>query len=214
VVRVKICGITRGRDLIAAVNAGADAVGFITGFPKSPRNLPLDAAGILVKEVPPFVDSVLVTNSDFLSAELERFSRIGPDAIQLHGNLADRERARRRLRSYLIQVLQVRPGTNNHLDAGLRGYDALLTDTYKKGYDGGTGLVSDWDECSLIRDKIDPVPLILSGGLTPANVADAIAKVRPFAVDASSGVESSPGIKDARKILQFVKHAKGERARQ
>lgn len=211
-VRVKICGITRSQDLIAAVNAGADAIGFITGFPKSPRNLSLDAAGNLVKQVPPFVDSVLVTNSEMLSDELERFARIGPDAIQLHGEPDDYERTRKRLSSNLIKVLQVKQGIHTNVDASLRGYSAVLTDTYKKGYEGGTGLVSDWDECALIRDRVHPLPLILSGGLTPANVRGAIAKVRPFAVDASSGVESAPGIKDDRKIVKFVRLAKREGA--
>ncbi len=211
-VRVKICGITRRQDLTIAVDAGVDALGFIVGFPKSPRNLSLETAEKLVKRVPPFVDSVLVTNSGTLSREMERVVRIGPDAIQLHGELVDQAGARARLRSSLIKVLQVKSGIHTRLNANLRGYDALLTDTYKKGYDGGTGLVSDWDECSILRDKIRPLPLILSGGLSPGNVVQAITKVRPFAVDASSGVESAPGIKDARKIIEFVRLAKGEAA--
>lgn len=211
-VRVKICGITRREDLTIAIDAGADAVGFIIGFPRSPRNLSLETAEKLVKHVPPFVDSVLVTNSGTLSREMERVLTISPDAIQLHGELLDQARARDRLRSSLIKVLQVRTGIHARLNANLRGYDALLTDTYKKGYDGGTGLVSDWDECSALRDRIHPLPLILSGGLSPGNVVQAITKVRPFAVDASSGVESAPGIKDARKIIEFVRLAKGEAA--
>jgi len=211
-VRVKICGITRERDLAAAIDAGVDAVGFITGFPNSLRNLSLERAEKLVERVPPFVDSVLVTNTETLSMEMKRVLRICPDAIQLYGGLTNQGREREQLNSFLIKVLQVRPGIHTHLDVNLRGYDALLTDTYKKGYDGGTGLVSDWNECSLVRDKIHPLPLILSGGLSPANVARAIAKVRPFAVDASSGVESAPGVKDARKIREFVRLAKGDAA--
>jgi phosphoribosylanthranilate isomerase len=207
-VRVKICGITRSQDVTAAVAAGADAVGFIVGFPKSPRNLSLDAAEKLIKSVPPLVDSVLVTNAETLSREIERVGRIGPDAIQLHGELANQARAREKLRSSLIKVLQVKTGIRTRLKASLRGYDALLTDTYKRGYDGGTGLVSDWEECLLLRGQIHPLPMILSGGLSPGNVVEAIAKVRPYAVDASSGVESAPGIKDARKVLEFVRLAK------
>ncbi len=211
-IRVKICGITRRQDLTIAVDAGADAVGFIVGFPKSPRNVSLETAEKLVRHVPPFVDSVLVTNSGTLSREKERILRISPDAIQLHGELVDQARARERLRASLIKVVQVKAGIHTSLNVSLRGYDALLTDTYKKGYDGGTGLVSDWEECSALRKRIHPLPLILSGGLSPSNVVQAITAVRPFAVDASSGVESAPGIKDARKIVEFVSLAKGEAA--
>jgi phosphoribosylanthranilate isomerase len=96
----------------------------------------------------------------------------------------------------------------------VRGYDALLTDTYQKGYDGGTGLTSDWSVCAAIRKAIAPTPLILSGGLRPENVELAIATVGPFCVDVSSGVESAPGVKDLAKVRAFVSKANSSEERQ
>jgi phosphoribosylanthranilate isomerase len=106
-----------------------------------------------------------------------------------------------------------RQGGDDRVDAlskakeAVRGYDAFLTDTYRKGYDGGTGLTSDWSVCTAIRKTIAPTPLILSGGLRPENVELAIATVQPFCVDVSSGVESAPGVKDQSKVRAFVKKA-------
>jgi phosphoribosylanthranilate isomerase len=89
----------------------------------------------------------------------------------------------------------------------VKGYDALLIDTYRIGYEGGTGLTSDWGLCAAIRKAIAPTPMILSGGLTAENVEQAIAAVKPFCVDVSSGVESAPGVKDEAKVRAFVTKA-------
>ncbi len=207
--RVKICGITNESDLSAATGAGADAVGFISGFPTSPRDLSLDRAGALMSSVPPLVDSVLVTNVHTLTRNLARVKRIAPDAIQLYGDLADLVGELVDLNATLIRpVLVGGPGGSELSRDRLKSFDAVLTDTYKNGSFGGTGVTSNWSICRGIREKIAPVPLILSGGLRPENVVAAIEAVGPYAVDSSSGVEESPGKKDHAKVRSFVRRAK------
>ncbi len=205
-IRVKICGITRREDLDAAVAAGADAVGFIVGFPSSRRNIPLASALTLVKRVPFLVDSVLVTTSEVIAREPELIASSKPDAIQLYGD-ADTDSLRRRLGVKLIRPYLV--SQDGDPRSAARGFDALLTDTYVEGQFGGTGKTSDFGVCRMVRDQVAPLPVILSGGLNPGNVADAIETVHPYAVDVSSGVESAPGIKDRVKVEEFVRNAKG-----
>ncbi len=108
----------------------------------------------------------------------------------------------------LIRPYLLKSSDTERAKAEARGFDALLTDTYKAGRHGGTGHACDWTICETIRSAIDPIPLVLSGGLNPENVAAAIRQVGPFAVDASSGVESSPGLKSARRVQEFVRNAK------
>ncbi len=207
--RVKICGITNESDLSAATGAGADAVGFISGFPTSPRDLSLEKAGVLISSVPPLVDSVLVTNVQTLNRSFAQVKRISPDAIQLYGDLADLSGELRELNVTLIRpVLVGGPGESELSTDRLKLFDAVLTDTYRNGSFGGTGETSNWSICRVIRERIAPVPLILSGGLKPENVIEAIEAVRPYAVDASSGVEDSPGKKDHAKVRSFVRRAK------
>jgi phosphoribosylanthranilate isomerase len=213
--RVKVCGLTREEDVDAAVDAGADAVGFISGLPDSPRNLPIARAASLISRVPPFVAPVLVTTGEALVENSEAVKRIAPEAIQLYGELFSPEAVRSSFRASLLKAYPVgRPddddGTSELLPkvkSAVLGYDALLTDTYRKGYNGGTGLTSDWDVCAAIRKAIAPTPMILSGGLGPENVELAISTVAPFCVDVSSGVESAPGIKDHAKVRAFVRKA-------
>lgn len=207
-VRVKICGITREEDVRAVTEADGDAVGFIVGFPSSPRNIPIERAAELIRHVPPLVTSVLVTTSDVLARERRSVRAMGPDAIQLYGEVDDPAVTREILGARLIRPFAVALGGAAVLKRKLRGYDALLTDTYRRGFEGGTGLTSDWAVCERIRKAIAPTPMILSGGLTPHNVMDAIKIVRPFAVDVSSGVESSPGVKDPSKVSSFVAGAR------
>jgi phosphoribosylanthranilate isomerase len=206
VVRVKICGFTRGEDVAEAVAAGADAVGFISGFPGSPRNLALERAAELMENVPPFVDKVLVTTTELMGTMMDEIHRMRPDAIQLYGKDPDLRAAKEKLGVRVIRPLLMRKGTGLVETAG---FDALLSDTFVRGTPGGTGKTSDWDACRELRDRIAPVPFILSGGLNPDNVREAIVLVRPFAVDASSGVETYPGIKDSAKVRAFVKNAVG-----
>jgi phosphoribosylanthranilate isomerase len=207
-VRAKICGLTRGADVAAAVMYGADAVGFISGFPSSPRNVSLDVAAQLAASVPPFVSTVLVTSTAAVSANRDGVRATRIPTLQLHGEKAEAQRLGRELGVRIIRpysLLSYEPGAAK---SAADGFDALLTDTFREGFDGGTGLVSDWAGCRRIRDAIAPVPMVLSGGLNPDNISEAVKAVRPYAVDVSSGVESAPGIKDHAKIADFIGRAK------
>jgi phosphoribosylanthranilate isomerase len=210
--RVKICGLTREEDVDAVVDAGADAVGFISGIASSPRNLPISRAASLISRVPPFVTSVLVTTGDALVENSDAVKRVAPRAIQLYRGLFSPDELRSAFHAQLLKPYSVGRQESDEGMANLpptareavRGYDALLTDTYQKGRDGGTGLTSDWSVCAEIRKSIAPAPLILSGGLRPENVELAILTVAPFCVDVSSGVESALGVKDRAKVRAFV----------
>lgn len=205
-IRVKICGLTREMDVSFAVLAGADAVGFIVGFPSSPRNISLEQAATLASKVPPFVDSVLVTTMEVLNSE-PGLKGGNFDAIQLYGEVPDPDSIRRSTGAKLIRPFVVKTKDLEPARSAAVGFDALLTDTHVEGQQGGTGMASDWTICRTIRYGL-VTRLILSGGLNPANVAEAVRMVRPYAVDASSGLESAPGIKDPGKVLEFVKRAK------
>jgi phosphoribosylanthranilate isomerase len=213
--RVKICGLTREEDVDAAVDAGADAVGFISGLPGSPRNLPISRAASLISRVPPFVTPVLVTTGKELVENSDEVKRIAPGAVQLYSDLLSLETVRGTFHSYLLRPYPVgrQESDERNVDVvpkareAARRCDALLTDTYQKGRDGGTGLTSDWSVCAEIRKAIAPTPMILSGGLRPENVELAIATVAPYCVDVSSGVESAPGVKDHAKVRAFVTRA-------
>ncbi len=201
-VRVKICGITRLQDLHAACDAGADALGFVF-FERSPRHVTIEAAAALVRELPPFVQSVglfVDAAPDFVERVLRE---IPLDLLQFHGDEAPADCARFG-RPY-IKAVRVNRDTDL-LKCAADYYDArgLLLDAYVPGMPGGTGERFDWN---LIPAGL-PRPIILSGGLTPDNIGDAIERVRPWAVDASSGVEVSKGIKDAARIAQFIARAK------
>jgi phosphoribosylanthranilate isomerase len=206
-VRVKICGLTTERDVAAVVDAGTDAVGFIVGFPASPRNISMDRATELGRQVPPFVDRVLVTRASVVASSLDRVARFRPGAVQLYGDGVDLEKVRSATGAALIRP-QAADLVGQDFASLADGYDALLTDSYVGGMDGGTGVTSDWTVSARIRKAIAPTPLVLSGGLNPSNVSQAIAAVEPYAVDVSSGVEASPGKKDPAKVALFVSRAK------
>ena len=195
--RIKICGLTREEDVDAAVAAGADAIGFVF-YPPSPRYVTPPRAAELAKRIPPFIDVVgLFVNE---SPELVRAAcEAAPiNILQFHGD-EDAAYCRQFARPYL-RAARVRPGLD--LVEFARSFpDArgLLLDAFVEGYGGG-GHVFDW---SLIPHNL-PGFLILSGGLTVSNVADAIERVHPVALDVSSGVETSKGVKDHSKIAAFV----------
>jgi phosphoribosylanthranilate isomerase len=205
--RVKICGITRELDVGFAILAGADAVGFIVGFPESPRNVSLQRAVELAHKVPPFVDAVLVTTLDVVNAE-PGLKGGKFDALQLYGEVPDPDSIRRATGARLIRAYSAKSDDVQTAKSMAAGFDAVLLDTFVEGKDGGTGMAADWSMCRNIKYAIAPTHTILSGGLNPANVAAAVNVVRPFAVDASSGVESSPGVKDPGKVMEFIKRAK------
>jgi phosphoribosylanthranilate isomerase len=209
-VRVKICGITRKEDLDAAAVTGADAVGFVVGVASSPRNLSLSEAEKLIRQVPPFVKSVLVTVTRSID-DFEMYEKLNPDAIQIHGeNLHAAASVRLKIPNTLL-IGAVNAQHANDVDVVSRAsklFDAVLLDSFANGRYGGTGVVHDWELSKRFKQVIHPKPLILAGGLNPENVAEAVRTIQPYAVDVSSGVERQPGIKSHKKIVEFIKNAK------
>jgi phosphoribosylanthranilate isomerase len=211
-VRVKICGITRKEDLDAATAAGADAVGFVVSVASSPRNISLADAEKLMRQVPPFVKSVLVTVPSNLEDLMATCEALNPDAVQIHGeNLQDFGAVRSKLPSTLL-IGAVKANAKDavgNAEEAAKAFDAVILDSFVQGKHGGTGVVHDWNVSQHIKQVIHPKPLILAGGLSPENVAEAVRTVHPYAVDVSSGVERQPGVKDYRKMVEFVRNAKG-----
>jgi phosphoribosylanthranilate isomerase len=206
--RIKICGLTREADVAAAAACGADAIGLVF-YPRSPRAVSLERAVALARELPPFVVPVgLFVNAR--AEEVEAACAAIPGLLlQFHGDEtpADCDRFQR---PYL-RAARMAPGFDL-LDfaTSFHGATALLLDAHVEGY-GGAGKVFDW---SLIPSGV-PRPLVLSGGLNPANVTDGVLKLRPWAVDVSSGVEAGKGLKDAALMRQFcdaVREADARRA--
>jgi phosphoribosylanthranilate isomerase len=196
--RVKICGITRIEDAIAAAQAGADAIGFVFDL-KSPRHVHPDQALKITRALPPFITTVGLFVNPAPDTVEGVLGHVPLDLIQFHGNEKP-EQCRRYHRSY-IKAIHMKPDVDLREMARLYG-DAtgLLLDTYIADVAGGSGQAFDWNRIPQDLGK----PVILAGGLTPQNVAEAVRKVRPFAVDVSSGVEQSKGIKDAGKIANFI----------
>ena len=194
--RIKICGLTREADVDAAVAAGADAIGFVL-YPKSPRAVSAQRAGELARRLPPFVTPVLL----FVNATAQDIGaglRAVPHALlQFHGDETPAQ-CRAPARPY-VRAVRMGPGVDL-LDcaASFSDAQALLLDAHVEGYGGG-GKVFDW---SLVLPGV-ACRLVLSGGLNPANVTDGIHRVRPWAVDVSSGVEAAKGVKDAVLMQQF-----------
>jgi phosphoribosylanthranilate isomerase len=200
--RVKICGTTTPEDRDAAVRAGADAVGFVVDVPvETPRELEPTRAARLIDGVPPLVTSVLVTMPGSVTDAVELQQQVGADALQIHGSLDPDglETIGERVDVALLAGVDA--------DGDVAGYaavaDALLVDSTDKQGGGGTGETHDWDRTGRYRRTLD-VPLVLAGGLTPVNVAEAVRTVRPFGVDVASGVEREGGIKDREAVHRFV----------
>lgn len=208
-VRVKICGITRKKDLAAVIEAGADAVGFVIGVPSSPRNLTLDEARKMIKNTI-FVKTVVVTVPNNLDKLKKIHESLRPDILQIHGDRLPDPIIREELpKACLIRAVQVTSnGSIKAVVDAANNFDAILSDSYVLGKYGGTGKTHDWKLDKCVREAIQPKPLILAGGLNPTNIKDAIRIVQPYAVDVSSGVESHPGIKDPKKIYKFIKKVK------
>ncbi|MEK7881517.1 MULTISPECIES: phosphoribosylanthranilate isomerase [Methyloversatilis] len=192
-----MCGFTREADLDGALALGVDAVGFVL-YPPSPRAVTVARAAELARRVPPFVARVgLFVNED--AAAVERAAREAAlDLLQFHGD-ESAEYCERFGLPY-IKAVRVRPETDLLECADrFRGARALLLDAWSEAW-GGSGKRFDW---SLIPPSL-PMPLILSGGLDPDNVAEAVRNIRPAAVDVSSGVESAKGIKDVARVAAFI----------
>jgi phosphoribosylanthranilate isomerase len=195
---VKICGVTRVEDAIAAARFGARAIGLVFHRP-SPRYVESAAAAEIVRALPPFVTPVGL----FVDAPADEVRAVagetGVQLIQFHG--AETPEFCAGIGMPYIKAVRVRPGIDLLQYARLfHGAKALLLDAYFEGLHGGTGKTFDW---TLIPPSL-PLPVVLSGGLNVENVGDAIRRVRPFAVDVSSGVEASKGVKDEARIAAFI----------
>jgi len=205
--RIKICGLTREQDVAAAVQAGADAIGFVL-YPKSPRHVSIERARELARGLPAFVTPVLLVVNETPQALQDIVRQMPWATLQFHGDESPSQceaSGHPHIRAARIP-----------LDAGAAGFDlveyakqhaaaqAILVDAHVSGY-GGAGLSFDWNAFNWSHPAIAASSrLVLSGGLTPANVTDGILQVRPWAVDVSSGVEAAKGIKDPGKIQRFV----------
>jgi phosphoribosylanthranilate isomerase len=199
---VKICGITRVEDALAAAHSGAHAIGLIF-HAGSPRLVSHDMARSIVDALPAFITPVAL----FVDARPEDIERViatvKPQLLQFHGDESP-EFCSRFAIPY-IKAIKVRPGVDLLQYARhYRTAKGLLLDAFVDGSHGGTGSTFDW---ALIPDQL-PLPLILAGGLHQDNVAEAIRRVRPWAVDVSSGVEAAKGIKDAAKVAAFIRGAR------
>ncbi len=195
--RVKICGITRPADARAAAEAGADAIGLVF-YPPSPRYLSLERAVEIRDALPPFVQTVALFVNPDAAQVAQVIGRVKPSLLQFHGEEAPAFCDEFGLP--YVKACRVKPGvdTLKYLRSFMRASGWLL-DSHVAEY-GGVGERFDWSLVPAERER----PLILSGGLAPGNVREAIRKVRPWGVDVSSGVESAKGIKDAAKIAAFI----------
>jgi phosphoribosylanthranilate isomerase len=205
--RIKICGLTREQDVDAAVEAGADAIGLVM-YPKSPRYVSAERAAVLARRLPPFVTPVLLFVNEPLASLRVACELVPAALLQFHGDetpeyCRQAAGARPYLRAARIPLDSADPFDLLKFAEHYREAQALLLDAHVEGY-GGAGQSFPW---SRLPPSVS-CHAVLSGGLTPANVADGIVQVRPrfttLAVDVSSGVEASRGVKDAAKIHQFV----------
>lgn len=197
--KIKVCGITSYRDASMALSLGVDALGF-NFYSRSPRYVAPAAARRIVNRLPPFVTKVAVYVNSGDPAEVERWARhAGMDALQLHGDETP-EYCRLLAHWRLLKAIRIGEGFQPE-DLQKYRVSAFLLDTRDPKQYGGTGKPFDWKVAAALRTKL---PIVLAGGLSPENVADAVRVVRPYAVDVCSGVEISPGRKDRRKLAAFI----------
>ncbi|MCF6283156.1 MAG: phosphoribosylanthranilate isomerase [Candidatus Polarisedimenticolaceae bacterium] len=200
--RIKICGITRPEDGLAAVNAGADAIGLVF-YPPSPRAVTIAQAQAIVKQLPPFVTMVALFVNETRGRIEQILQQVSVDLLQFHGDESP-EMCEGHGRPW-IKAVRMKEGID--LTATATAYAAsrgLLLDAYEAGRPGGTGNVFDWQRIPTeLAGRI-----ILAGGLHPDNIEAAVQAVRPWAVDVSGGVEATKGIKEAQKIAAFIRGVK------
>lgn len=203
--RIKMCGLMEPEDLNLALKAGADVVGFVVEIEKSRHCLSRRQARSLIARVPVFAKSVAVISPKSVEDAAALAQDTGVDVLQVHGGLSADEI--RMLKNRIHQKIVAASSPDAAVVRRLgQVTDAVLLDTFKDGQLGGSGAVHDWDlSASLVREL--SVPVILAGGLNPSNVGEAVKKVRPYAVDVSSGVETD-GIKDASKMAAFVREVR------
>lgn len=205
--RVKICGLTEPADLRAAIEAGADAVGIISSVSvDTAREVDRGTAAELVAEVPPFVTATLVTMPEDADHAVDLVRAIRPDAIQLHGEFTADDIGYIRAETGIKVVPAVDYTDTERAHELDEAADALLIDSTTEDGAGGTGETHDWDATADLAETLTS-PVILAGGLTPDNVAEAVRAAAPFAVDVASGVEREPGQKDHTALATFVQNA-------
>jgi len=199
-VRVKICGITRLEDALLAARLGADAIGF-NFWPGSKRFVDPDAARAIVDRLPPLVTTVGVFVNQPPTEVLFTAARANVGTVQLHGDEPWED-----VNGYAIPAIKALrlAGPESLADMHRYRVRAFLVDAPSACF-GGSGATCDW---TLARAAAERAPVILAGGLTPENVRQAIAAVRPYAVDVASGIEASPGVKDPEKVRRFIENAK------
>ena len=204
--RIKICGLTRVEDALAAVHSGADAIGLVF-YPASPRAITIGRAREICAAMPPFVSTVALFFNATPQVVAETVKSVGPSMLQFHGDEDEAYCAQFGL-PYLKAIRVghgMVPGDLLECEVAFRSAKGLLIDTLSPGVYGGSGESFDWDLIpQTMRRRI-----VLSGGLNPLNVASAVEQVGPWAVDVSSGVETlEKGIKDHRRIAQFIEAVK------
>jgi phosphoribosylanthranilate isomerase len=201
-IHIKICGITSHEDAQAAVDAGADALGFVF-YPPSPRHVSPERATQIIQKLPPFVTTVGLFVDVTADTVNDMAARCGLDRIQLHGR--ETPEFCRQVKQPVIKAFRIKNAESlRHLPT--YKVSAYLLDAYVQGaLPGGTGLSFSWE----LAARAKPYgPVILAGGLTPENVETAIKQTRPYGVDVSTGVECAPGVKDHRKVREFIARAK------
>ena len=206
-VKVKICGLTNLEDALISINSGADILGFIM-YSKSKRYIkPIDVRHI-TSQLPPFISKVGVFVNENPRNVLEILSYAHLDYAQLHGDETPEdceyvgpERVIKVFRFKNIEEINI-------IENYIGKVKAILLDTYSSRVYGGTGEPFDWNIAKAVKERYSELPIILSGGLKPENVREAISIVNPYCVDVSSGVEKAPGRKDPQKISEFIKIAK------
>lgn len=204
--RIKFCGLTRVEDVDAAVAAGADAIGLVF-YPKSQRAVSLELAARLRARVPLFVDVVALTVNATVDEIGQILAAVRPDVLQFHGDESPDDCARYGvpyLRAFRVGAEGLEtPRALLESCAAHTAAAGWLFDSHSAGY-GGSGRSFDWSLLSSVARNANARPLVLSGGLHAAKVRQALAEVRPYAVDVSSGVETEPGLKSAEKMQQFA----------
>tara|TARA_B100000949_G_C14088535_1_gene368944 strand:- start:17 stop:664 length:648 start_codon:yes stop_codon:yes gene_type:complete len=205
-VKVKIDGLTNLNDINMVIEEGVDLIGFITGFPESPRNLKYEQIKSFLSQIPKHIFTVIATKMELVDDLIKKINPELPKFLQLYGELTNVKQIQE-----IQQIKVLHADLNTVFDKmknNVKQFDIILVDSSVKGQYGGTGITHNWQISKEIRDYIYPKPFILAGGLTPTNVIQAVTKVKPYAVDVSSGVETNVGFKDKIKVRNFIVNAK------